>query len=258
MSSCLSFSHPHMLLSTHRTYNAPPYIMKLTGLLLGLAAAAAEAHYVFPNIAVGSQRTSDWQAVRQTTNYQSNGPVTDVNSRQMTCYELSPGRGAPLTVDVAAGGTVAYTAKTGISHPGPLSAWLGFVPAGKTAATWDGSGSRWVKIFQDKPSVGGGGLVWPAQGKGVVNVQIPRCVPSGEYLLRIEHIGLHSASAVGGAQLYISCAQIRVTGGSGSEPTGRMVAIPGAYRANDPGLVVNIYYPVPTNYKGPGPDPLKC
>ncbi|KLU88074.1 hypothetical protein MAPG_07061 [Magnaporthiopsis poae ATCC 64411] len=164
-------------------FDRAPGIMKATALLLALTAAAAEAHYVFPNIAVGGQRTSDWQA--------------------MTCYELSPGCAAPLTVNVTAGGTVAYTAKSGISHSGPLSAWLGFVPAGKTAATWDGSGSRWVKIFQDKPS-------------------------------------------------------IRVTGGSGSEPTGKMVAIPGVYRPNDPGLVVNIYYPVPTNYKGPGPDPLRC
>lgn len=45
----------------------------------------------------------------------------------------------------------------------------------------------------------------------------------GEYLLRIEQIGLHSASAKGGAQFYISCAQIKVTGsGSGQfSPTVR-------------------------------------
>lgn len=119
----------------------------------------------FPSIKVGSQSTSDWQAVRQTTNYQSNGPVTDVQSSQMTCYELNPGRAAPLTVNVTAGSTVAYTAKTSISHPGPLSAWLGFVPQGKTAASWDGSGARWLKILQDKPGVGNNGLTWPTQGE---------------------------------------------------------------------------------------------
>ncbi|KLU92589.1 cellulose-growth-specific protein [Magnaporthiopsis poae ATCC 64411] len=232
--------------------------MKTTALLLALTAAAAEAHYVFPNVANGNQRTGDWQAVRQTTNWQSNGPLTDVTSRQLTCYELSPGRAAPQTINVTAGGTVSFAARSSISHPGPLSGWLGFVPQGKTAATWDGSGSRWIKIFQDKPTVNGQGLSWPSQGKTTVNFEIPRCVPAGEYLLRVEHIALHSASSVGGAQLYISCAQVRVTGGGNEMPQNGMVAIPGVYKPTDPGLVVNIYYPVPTNYRPPGPEPWKC
>ena len=35
---------------------------------------------------------------------------------------------------------------------------------------------------------------------------IPTSVPSGEYLLRVEHIALHSAAGLNGAQLYMSCA----------------------------------------------------
>lgn len=90
-----------------------------------------------------------------------------------------------------------------------------------------------------------------------MNIPIPKCVANGEYLLRAEHIALHSASSVGGAQLYLSCAQINISGGSGTaNPT--KVSFPGAYKANDPGLVVNIYYPVPTNYQPPGPAPLTC
>ena len=91
----------------------------------------------------------------------------------------------------------------------------------------------------------------------MLDVKIPKCIPSGDYLLRVEHIGLHSASAVGGAQLYISCAQLSVSGGTGSLPAD-LVSIPGAYKPTDPGLVVNIYYPVPTNYKPPGMAPLTC
>jgi len=94
-------------------------------------------------------------------------------------------------------------------------------------------------------------------GKTVLDVKIPKCIPSGDYLLRVEHIGLHSASAVGGAQLYISCAQLTVSGGSGSLPS-NLVSIPGAYKPTDPGLVVNIYYPVPKNYQPPGEAPLEC
>ena len=39
----------------------------------------------------------------------------------------------------------------------------------------------------------------------------------GDYLVRVEHIGLHVAGTKGGAQFYISCGQLEVTGsGSGS------------------------------------------
>lgn len=65
-------------------------------------------------------------------------------------------------------------------------------------------------------------------------------MPSGEYLLRIEHIALHGASSVNGAQLYISCAQLSVTGGGSGTP-GPLVSFPGAYKNTDPGLKVNIY-----------------
>jgi hypothetical protein len=65
--------------------------------------------------------------------------------------------------------------------------------------------------------------------------------------MRVEHIALHSASAVGGAQFYISCSQIKVENG------GNKVAVPGAYKATDPGIQLNIYYPVPTSYTPPGP-----
>lgn len=80
-------------------------------------------------------------------------------------------------------------------------------------------------------------------GDTKVSVKIPASVPSGDYLLRAEHIALHSASAAGGAQLYISCAQITVTGGGAGTPA-PLVAFPGAYKATDPGLMLNIYYPI--------------
>lgn len=84
-------------------------------------------------------------------------------------------------------------------------------------------------------------------GKTTVSFTIPPSTPSGDYLFRVEHIGLHSASAAGGAQFYISCAQITVTGGGSGTP-GPLVAFPGAYKATDPGLMINIYYPVVSEY----------
>jgi hypothetical protein len=77
-------------------------------------------------------------------------------------------------------------------------------------------------------------------------------VPSGKYLVRVESIALHQAQSPGGAQIYLACAQVEITGGGNGTP-GPLVAFPGAYKANDPGLLWS-YYPVRTSYKAPGPD----
>lgn len=94
-------------------------------------------------------------------------------------------------------------------------------------------------------------------GAGTIDVPIPACIENGEYLIRFEQIGLHSASSAGGAQLYLSCTQVSVTGGSGSYSPSLM-SFPGAYSATDPGLMINIYYPVPTSYTSPGGPVMKC
>lgn len=81
--------------------------------------------------------------------------------------------------------------------------------------------------------------------------RIPRTIPSGKYLVRVESIALHQASSPGGAQIYLSCAQVNISGGGSGTP-GPLVAFPGAYKANDPGLIWS-YYPVKTSYTAPGP-----
>lgn len=72
---------------------------------------------------------------------------------------------------------------------------------------------------------------------------IPAATPDGDYLVRVEHIALHTAQSAGGAQFYISCGQINITGGGSGEP-GPLVEFPGAYDAADPGIQININYPV--------------
>lgn len=95
-------------------------------------------------------------------------------------------------------------------------------------------------------------------GAASVNIPIPKCLADGEYLLRAEHVGLHSAGSAGGAQFYISCAQISVSGGSGTYAPKNEVAFPGAFTATDPGILINIYYPIPTSYTPPGPAVESC
>ncbi|RKU48412.1 hypothetical protein DL546_009513 [Coniochaeta pulveracea] len=225
--------------------------MKLTAVAL-LAAAIADAHYTFPSIS----NTADWQVVRQTKNYQSNGPVTDVGSSDIRCYQM---KGTPNIFNVTAGQSIPYNAKASISHPGPMAFYIAKVPSGESAATWEpGTSAVWSKIYQDMPSISAGGMSWPTQGAKSVSVTLPRCLRDGEYLLRAEHIALHSAQSAGGAQFYLSCAQISVSGGSGSYAPKNLVSFPGAYKATDPGIMINIYYPVPKSYTPPGPAVETC
>jgi len=76
-----------------------------------------------------------------------------------------------------------------------------------------------------------------------MNFTIPKATPPGDYLARLEHIGLHAAGQKNGAQFYLSCAQIHITGNGTGTPA-PLVAFPGAYSATDPGILIQIYYPV--------------
>ncbi|XXH04911.1 ATP-dependent RNA helicase dbp2 [Hypoxylon texense] len=237
--------------------------------LLAVGAQAAP-HYTFPNLA----GTSAWSSVRQTANFQSNGPVTDVNSDAIRCYQRAAG-GAPETTQVQAGGKISWVAAPNIYHPGgmlllfsqdgkltcstsTLSAYMAKVPSGQTAADFDGSGKVWFKVYQDMPTASGGQYTWPSNGKSTIDFTIPQCLAEGDYLFRIEHVALHSASAAGGAQFYISCAQVHVAGGSGAAAPTDLVSFPGAYKATDPGLMINIYNNGGKAYQPAGPSVFTC
>jgi len=176
-----------------------------------------------------------------TANHYSNGGVSDVNSKDIRCFE-DPTRDVANTTTVAAGSRVSFKATNTMGHPGPSMVYMAKVPAGQTAATWDGSGNVWFKIFEEGPTISNGGLQWKTGGTEI-SATIPKSLPAGEYLLRGEQIALHLAQTVGGAQAYLSCAQLKVTGGGSGRPS-PLVAFPGAYKAAEPGLKINIYGPV--------------
>ncbi|KAG8859927.1 hypothetical protein FRB91_005797 [Serendipita sp. 411] len=155
------------------------------------------------------------------------------------------------TLTVAAGSTATFSVYTSIGHPGPLLWYMAKAPSG-TVNGWDGSGNVWFKIGQTGATFSGGAMSWPSSGLTSVSIKIPSSLPSGEYLLRVEHIALHGAGSVGGSQHYISCAQLKVTGGGSGNPS-PLVSFPGAYSPQDPGILINIYWPVPTSYTPPGP-----
>ncbi|KAG9236403.1 putative endo-beta-1,4-glucanase D [Amylocarpus encephaloides] len=197
------------------------------------------------------------------------GPITNVASNDIACNGgPNPTTPSSKIIDVQAGSTVKarwrHTQQSGpndiidAGHSGPVMAYLKKV---SNAATDPGYGSGWFKISE-------AGLMDAASKRWAVNdlikalgeqsIEIPSCIASGQYLLRAEIIALHGARSNAGAQFYMECAQINITGGSGSK-TPATVSLPGAYKANDPGVLVNIYTtPTISQYKIPGPPVFKC
>ncbi|KAG8842960.1 hypothetical protein FS842_001940 [Serendipita sp. 407] len=213
--------------------------------LLLLAIPHVAAHYRFTTLIVNGAATTPWQYVRQSNN--SNSPITDVSSTNLRCNSGGASGGSTQTATVAAGATVGFKLDQAIFHAGVLNVYMTKV---SNAATADGS-TGWFKIYQVSAVTGGGTISWPTDNATQFTFKIPSSISAGQYLLRVEHIALHSAASTNGAQFYISCAQLNVTGGGSASPS--TVKIPGVYSASDPGILINIYYPVPTSYKQPGP-----
>ncbi|KDQ55399.1 glycoside hydrolase family 61 protein [Jaapia argillacea MUCL 33604] len=215
-----------------------------------------KAHYTFPDFIVNGTVTSDWEYVRITENHYSNGPVTNVTDPEFRCYELDlvNTANATGTATVVAGSTVGFRADNLMGHPGYFSAYMTpAVPAANSEAA--GKGSTWFKIWEWPPTWSAStGLVFASENIQSVNFTVPKNVPSGQYLIRVEQIALHVAETYGGAQFYIGCAQVNVVGGGSGTP-GPTVAIPGVYTGYEPGILINIY-DLPANYTGyqsPGP-----
>lgn len=99
---------------------------------------------------------------------------------------------------------------------------------------YDGSGD-WFKIQDFGPSFSGGQASWPMRSS--YTYSIPKCIPNGEYLLRIQSLGIHNPGST--PQFYVSCAQVNVTGGGSTTPN-PTVKIPGAFKATDPGYTANV------------------
>ncbi|KAJ0325490.1 hypothetical protein COL5a_007296 [Colletotrichum fioriniae] len=233
--------------------------------LLAVAAAYAEAHSLtglnldtFGRLVYGGTTYPEWQHVRKTLNFYTNGPADGVSSTQIRCYEADAAdRGTVTTLPVSAGSTIGFAANGVVGHPGPASFYMAKVPTGQTAATWDGSGAVWFKIYHERPTITSSGLEWASTNTQILSTKIPACIPSGEYLVRVEHLALHGAATEGGAQFYLACAQVSVSGGGSTSPSG-LVSFPEAYKSTDPGILFQPYWPTPTSYTNPGPAPFSC
>lgn len=150
------------------------------------------------------------------------------------------------------------------SHHGPVTAWLAKVDDAATAEV--SSGLEFFKIAEDGFDVATNtwGVDNMVKNNGWSYFDVPTCVAPGDYLLRVELLALHSAYASMGAQFYISCANIRISGNGTFSPS-QTQSFPGAYQQNDPSIQTNIWGSTPDvadnggrPCTAPGMRPITC
>ncbi|QRV79245.1 glycoside hydrolase family 61 protein [Ceratobasidium sp. AG-Ba] len=176
-----------------------------------------------------------------------NGPVTDVTHANITCNKGGNiPSSATLTASVTPGTTVTFQwDQWGSSHSGPVMTCKYIAKCPNGCANFKGdSGNVWVKIDQwgwDKTATPPWGSDRLAAQGAKWDVKIPAGLAAGDYILRHEILGLHVAGTLGGAQFYPSCTQIKISGsGTKALPTG--IALPGAYKATDPGILTQLWW----------------
>ncbi|KAK3689888.1 glycosyl hydrolase family 61-domain-containing protein [Podospora appendiculata] len=235
----------------------------MKGFALLAAASAASAHTIFVQLSAGGTTNPVSYGIRTPT---YDGPITDVTSNDLACNGgPNPTTPSANIITVTAGSTVKavwrHTLTSGAddiidaSHKGPTLAYLKKVD---NALTDTGIGGGWFKIQESGYSNGKWAVDTVIANGGLQYIDIPACLPNGQYLLRAEMIALHAAGSTAGAQLYMECAQINVVGGSGTASPSTY-SIPGIYKATDPGILINIYSMTTTSsYTIPGPALFQC
>lgn len=221
---------------------------------LGLAAAATEAHYIFNILIVnGVAQGGEYAHVRKNSNtYMPSFTSEVVNSPDLRCNKGARAGDGTKTYTVKAGDKIGFKLFNNefIEHPGPGFVYMSKAPG--SVASYDGSGD-WFKAYETglcKGNAASDGN-WCSWQKDRLEFTIPAKTPPGEYLVRVEHIGLHEAHA-GKAQFYMECAQLKIEGPGGGTPA-PLAKIPGIYKANDPGIAYNKWTSNPAPYVMPGP-----
>ncbi|KAF7532277.1 hypothetical protein G7054_g8108 [Neopestalotiopsis clavispora] len=206
---------------------------------IGIFALAAgslptiSAHYFFPHLIVNNNFTGYFEYVREDT--QGYMPFKDgYDSTDLRCNVGSEGFANQTGVyKVKAGDELGFGTDFNalIQHPGPIQIW----ELGPQQFSSDG-------------------ITWGVTDIGNFTFTLPEETPAGQYLLRIEHIGVHGAGEYGGAEFFFNCAQIEVESDSTAVPS-PVVQIPGLYTGYEPGIEFYMYRNYIVNYTMPGPAP---
>ncbi|KAM3077242.1 hypothetical protein ACMFMG_003294 [Clarireedia jacksonii] len=205
---------------------------------------------------VPDQGTISWPAWNTDT-----GPVysNQLQSPDIIC-SINATNAKIYAASIAAGSTINFHWTTWPdSHHGPILTYL--AACNGECTTVDKEQLEWFKIAEmGQLSLGAGGGkagTWADDelraANGAWSATIPSSIKAGNYVLRNEIIALHSAYAVGAAQLYPQCANIKITGNGEATPSG--VVGTSLYNSTDPGLLYNIYNDeTKPTYQIPGPE----
>jgi hypothetical protein len=223
----------------------------LVALLAAVSSVAAHGHIsqvivggtVYPGAVPGTNNAASvgWYA-----NNLDNGFVepNSASSPDIACHKSA--RAATAFAKVTAGQSIKLQWNTWPdSHKGPVIDYL--APFNTNAGSLS-----FAKIAQKGLISGSNPGNWAAdelvRNGNSWTVTIPSNTAPGQYVLRHEIIALHSAGNANGAQFYPQCINIEVTSGGSVRPSGQPAT--SFYRANDPGVLFNLYqsfssYPIP-------------
>ena len=195
----------------------------ITSTLVALTATLASAHYNFERLIVNGKTTEPYEYVRALGPMVGNGPFYDVKHTDIRCNNGSFAAASKTkTYPVKAGDTLGFTIRDVLGHPGPLFAYMSKSTVANVS-TYQGEGD-WFKIYEMGVKTYANyslAMTWLSDGWKTFDFKIPKDIENGQYLLRAEHIAIHSAGGPdgAGAQFYIGCAQIEVSGATGKKPS---------------------------------------
>ncbi|CAI6331737.1 unnamed protein product [Periconia digitata] len=230
--------------------------MKASFAAIAAVAQVASAHYSFDAVTSGGAGAQPYKYVRdltRPTKYNpikfSSNPAADIRDNSnvdkgtdIICNQgafSSAGKTDVLTVSAGDEVTLRTAVGAKMEHPGPSLVYMSKAPS--SVKTYDGSG-EWFKIYEDSVCSETADFTkdaWCSYGKSSIGAKIPKDTPDGEYLFRVEHIGVHR-SHVNQPEHYVGCAQIKVTNGGSGTP-GPTVKFPGAYKSTDDYANFSIY-----------------
>lgn len=227
----------------------------LSLLAAGLSAIPiVSSHYVFSKFIVNGLVTKDFEYIRRNSNNYMPTTAPNILNTDFRCNEGSMSAAANTKVyTIAPGATLGFQLAYGatMQHPGPLQVYMSKAPG--DVRQYDGSGD-WFLVYQmglcQDISDGLKDTDWCTWDKATINFKLPNNTPPGQYLVRVEHLGLHRGHS-GNTEFYFTCAQINVTGNGNGAPN-PLVKIPGVYKPTDPNISFNIYVG-PKSYTLPGP-----
>ncbi|CAE6414552.1 unnamed protein product, partial [Rhizoctonia solani] len=206
------------------------------------------AHGGVVSIGIGGTKYQGWQPYNSPTGqvtaarpYSSFDPILNPTGATLHCNNNGESGPSQQTLTINAGDSITSYYSQWTHAEGPYTVYLAACPS--SGCTGVSSASvTWFKIAEQGLISGTVGKGQWANGLLMKNlswtVKVPSNLKAGYYLIRWETLALHQTNT---PQFYPECAQLQVTGGGSAFPTSEyLVKIPGAWKASDPGVTIDV------------------